>query len=347
MEITSLAILLSWLIFPFGQLLKIRIANVEIPILDLSLLLIAFISLKKTKLNIYWKLFLVISLLSFVWGCWQFGIAIKPFFYYLRLLSFVILLNSNFVKKTKITYISLVSFLVFGIIQYLFWPDLTYFSAVNRDPHLNRLVSSLLDPTYTALIYLLFFIHLYFQKRPNPVLLGITYLAIALTYSRSTLLAFLVVSFFYSVSIKKIQVFMVSLALVGLTYFMLPKPPGEGTNLNRTASLKAKVVNYQEAFMQISQNPVFGVGYNFLGKVRTINNPQSLSVWGFDNSLLTIAATTGLTGLMFFILGLYTFIAKLSLSKKLLWLAVLIHSFFANSLLYPWIYWILINFSSD
>lgn len=346
MEVTSPAILLSWLIFPFGQLLKINIFSQNIALLDLCLLGIVILSFKNIKIQKIWLIFLGLNLLTFSLGSINYGLHIKSIFYLFRLICFVLLLNLNIKKWPTFQLISIWSFLIFGFVQYLFWPDLTYFSAINRDPHLNRLVGSLLDPTFTALIFLLFLLEQFFQKKPQPILIALLYLGIALSYSRSTLLALVVCSLVYAIKKNNLKTFFLCVFLVFLTYLALPKPPGEGTNLNRTNSIKAKIENYQEALNLIKKHPLTGVGYNYLWAVRNIN-AQNLSTFGFDNSLLTITSTSGIMGAMIFTLGLKKRIEKLPTKGKLLWLAILIHSLFANSLLYPWVYWILLNLEKD
>jgi hypothetical protein len=47
--------------------------------------------------------------------------------------------------------------------------------------------------------------------------------------------------------------------------------------------------------------------------------------------------TTGPIGLIFFVLGLKKLFANGSLTTKTALISILIHSLFANSLLYPWV----------
>jgi hypothetical protein len=133
------------------------------------------------------------------------------------------------------------------------------------------------------------------------------------------------------------------LIIVALTFILLPRQPGEGTKLERTNSLYAKIINYREGIKVFSQSPLVGVGYNNLAYVRNIIKPESHANFGFDSSLLTILATTGVIGLSLFIFGLLHLFNSSGLLFQSLLVAILIHSLFANSLLYPWVLFFLIT----
>jgi len=158
----------------------------------------------------------------------------------------------------------------------------------------------------------------------------------SLTYSRSTYLSFLFSFLFIAISQKKIKIFVLSFLIIILTIFVLPRKSGEGTKLERTSSIFAKIENYKEAFNLFKKSPIIGIGYNNLPIIRK-ENPNSHAISGFDNSLLTILTTTGIIGLFMFIKGFSKFFLSVDLIKKTMIIAILIHSFFANSLLYPWI----------
>jgi O-antigen ligase len=184
----------------------------------------------------------------------------------------------------------------------------------------------------------LFLIKIYFDKKIpyRHFLLTLSYLAIALTYSRSTYLSFIFAFAFISISTKKIKPFLVSLVILLITIFCLPRQPGEGTKLERTSSITAKIENYQQGFNLFSQYPFLGIGYNNIATLREIKNPESHANSGFDGSILTLLISTGIIGTSLFILGGKKYYQSASLKQKTLILIILIHSLFANSLLYPW-----------
>lgn len=350
--LASLVSYLTLVVFTFGQLLRLNLFGLSFPVIDIFILLLAILNLSTLKtLKIsnrpffYFSIFSLFSLiLNLIFFHHPFP---KPFFYWLRLaasLSFFIfgkspiIFNSRFQKLFDLV---LISNIVFGLIQYVFWPNFTYFDSFNWDPHLYRLVSTFFDPTFTGLIYLMFLISLYLI--PNTkYLIPLVYIAFALTYSRSSLLALLITSVYFSIKTHQLKTFGGSLVVVFLTIILLPRLPGEGTKLERTSSLYAKVENYREALKIFSHSPVIGVGYNNLAYIRNITNPDSHANFGFDSSLLTILTTTGLIGFSFFVLGIVHLLTAASLQFKALLVATLIHSLFANSLLYPWVLLLLV-----
>lgn len=329
--------------FFFGQLIRLDFQNISFPLIDIFIAAFSIVNIlikiKSRNLKIHnhpFLFFLIAAWLSFFINGFIYHFPlIKPFFYLLRLsflLSFFVFPPVINKKNTSFFKICLVANIVFGLIQYFFWPDIRPFNALNWDPHLYRLVSTFLDPTFSGLIYLLFLINLFFS---SSALLPFCYFALALTYSRSTLLSLLASSIFLSVSKKKPKIFVVCLLIILLTLAVLPRQEGEGTKLERTSTIKAKIVNYQEGLSLFTRSPIIGFGYNNLSYVRQLQNPSSHSASGFDSSLVTILSTTGIIGFTFFIFGLKKLFSYASLERKTMLIAVIIHSLFANSLLYP------------
>lgn len=348
--ITSLVYLSTIFVFFFGQLLRIKTSNFSFPLIDIFIILIFVLNIFhkiKTKnydnKNSLLLHFLFVLYLTFILNFFRYNNGqIQPILYLFRLtflLSFFIfppVINS---KIKNIFYLAVFSNVIFGLVQYLLWPNFTYFDSLNWDPHLYRLVSTFFDPTFTALIYL-FLIIIIFLKPKFPyrkVILIISYIALALTYSRATYIALFVVFSFIAYQKKNLKIFIFSFLLILSTIFLLPRLEGEGTKLERTSSIFAKAENYREAFSVFKKSPIIGHGYNNLAQVREIKIDNSHSNAGFDSSLMTILTTTGLIGLILFILGLIKIFCKNDLTTQSILIAVLIHSLFANSLLYPWV----------
>lgn len=343
--ITKIALYLTIVCFFFGQLFRLQFLNTSFPVFDISLLFLSFSNLlnqkiTSKKLHSYIIYFVIFSLFTLVINWLKFPFSLSSTFYWLRLTSLLSLLifPLNIDNKTnKFFNLILWSGLIFGLIQYIIWPDFTYFSTFNWDPHLYRLLGTFFDPTFTGLIFLLFLLKIYFSSQ-NKLLLIPIYLGLALTYSRSTLLAFIIVFSFISIIKKNRNIFLISLLIFISTIIVLPRMPGEGTKLERTSSIKAKIANYKSGLKLFIASPItsiIGVGYNNLPTIRPDKNSHANS--GFDSSLLTIAITTGIIGLFFFIRIFTTNLFSASLYWQTLLLAVFIHSLFANSLLYPWI----------
>jgi len=348
--VTPIIYLSTIIAFFFGQLLRIDLNGISFPLIDVFIAVIfglnIFQKIKNKDLKVknkYLLYFLIFAWFSFVFNLFKYHFdVIKPILYLFRLtflLSFFIFPPKIDKKIKNFFYLIIFSNVIFGLIQYFFWPDFTSFKYLNWDPHLYRLVSTFFDPTFTALIYLFLIIIVFLNKKIpfRKTILVISYLAMALTYSRSSYISFLIAFSFVAYQKKNLKIFIFSSILIFSTIFLLPRFEGEGTKLERTSSISAKVENYKEGFNLFLKSPLIGHGYNNLSYVRQINKPTSHSNSGFDGSLMTILTTCGIIGLILFILGIKTIFIQSGLTTKTILISVLVHSLFANSLLYPWI----------
>ena len=322
-----------------GQLLRLDIDGFSFPVIDIFIVLLALTTPKSKPQNKPLLFFII-----FAWvGLLVNHPHLESFLYLIRLTCLLSLFTyppQIPPRFKRLLILALIANIVFGLIQYLFWPDFTYFKALSWDDHLNRLVSTYFDPTFTGLIYLMFLIYIEFSKDSFSrftfyVLRFTTYIAIALTYSRSTFLSLFICLLFIALKTKKIIVPFVFSFVFCVLILLLPRSPGEGTKLERTSSINAKIINYQEAVATFLKSPLIGHGYNNLPTIRQLDNNHSRG--GFDSSLLTILATTGILGFGLWALGFIQIFRQSSPFKQTLLIAILVHSLFANSLLYPWI----------
>ncbi len=347
----KITLYLTLLVFSFGQLFRLHIFSTSFPLLDITILSLFITNIiyleKSNQLKIKNKpifFFLIFSWITYLINCLSNSFFyLSSLFYLIRLnvlLSFFVFpISPKLLDRSFNRYFSLflLSCVIFGLIQYLLWPDFTYFDSLNWDPHLYRLVGTFFDPTFTAQIFLSFLIFLFVNNNYKiNFSIVITYLALALTYSRSALLGFVIAFSFISFKTKNPKTFFVSLIIFLLTLLALPRMPGEGTKLERTSSIKAKIENYQEAIKLIPTSPVIGIGYNNIAHYRTITDPNSHANSAFDSSLINILITTGIIGLSLFVIGLTTFFKKATLVQQTILVSLLFHSLFANSLFYPW-----------
>jgi len=319
------------------------------PIIDIFIVLFALTNLFSQKnFSIKNKYLFIFAIIAVISNLLYFNFV--GWLYLVRLISLISLLlyppefNKN---QTKFLNIILFSTVIFGFIQYFFWPNLTAMISQNWDPHLYRLVGTYFDPTFTGLILLFILIYIYFSKpKFKNILLIINYLAIALTYSRSTLLSFLLVFSYIFLIKKNYKNILIVFFIFITTILVLPRLPGEGTKLERTSSVFAKIENYKQGLNIFIKKPILGIGYNNIPLLNYKNNLSSHSNSGFDSSLLTMAITTGLIGLIFLSLGLFFEFKNASLFYQSLLLAILVHSLFANSLFYPYTALLLILFKT-
>lgn len=273
---------------------------------------------------------------------------------------------------------------VLGLAQYATYPDLRNLMYLGWDPHQHRIFGTFLDSGFAGLIYVLTLILITVRLIGNGKSAGgkisdqfkrgvnnsirahmvwsicwiITYFALALTYSRSSFLSLLVAFGIISLLKKTALPFLFVGILLAGTVVLLPRPSetAEGTKLERTASVGARLTNYQQSMEIIQDAPLFGIGFNMMryenrdrGFVQPYEWRESNAAAGLDNSFLFITATTGIIGLAAYIFLLLKIITasmnyyvqgkpgqgELSLLASLA--AVIAHSFFNNSLFYPWI----------
>lgn len=250
---------------------------------------------------------------------------------------------------------------VFGLIQYFLWPNLKALEVLQYDPHFYRVVGTFLDPGFTGLILvftLLLIIDRWFKEKKKwliPLFLVI-YSALALTYSRASWLVFLLAVFLVAYFKKSWKFLLVILVLMGVTYFLLPRPAGEGGKIERTYTIEARLINYQQVLMIAKEHPFFGVGFNTYRYVQRNYGFLNVEEWqvshaggGADASWLFVLATTGAFGFLSY-LWLWGRALKEAKKKTIVLvslLALIIHSFFLNSLFYPQImawFWLLLAF---
>ncbi len=259
---------------------------------------------------------------------------------------------------------------VLGIGQYFLYPDLRNLYYLGWDPHFQRLFSTLLDPNFTGIIAtvtaLIFLSRLPIARTRvwSAIGLVISLVALALTYSRSSIIAFAVGVVVWGIMTGNKKV-MVSVTVGFIMVLLLLPHTGEGRNLLRTASSYARVGSAQQAITLIREKPLFGHGLNIFPFVMSRNSwidetIPSRAGAGIDTSVLFVGASTGIIGLLIYgwlLLRMY------QLGRLAFWKdthnrsavalytatisAVLTHSLFINSLFYPWVMlWVWISTGS-
>jgi lysylphosphatidylglycerol synthetase-like protein (DUF2156 family) len=361
-----------FVVFPFGQLLRIEVKLEQRPItiqpIDVIVGLLAvafFLSGNYKRIERKYFLFFIISIFSLVLSLNNFSIIqvaagslyLIRFFAYFVFLYFISLYVKGNKAKKALLYKSLITIstasAIFGWVQYFWYPDLRFLRFLDWDEHLYRLTGTFLDPIFIGLIIVFGFIlclHLYKEKKKFRYLLILAFLAISLafTYSRASYLA-LLVALFTHFSLKRFKIYVIVVFALMFTILLLPRPGGEGTRLERVASISARREGYEEIFRFYKTSPLFGIGFNNLCSAREnlySNKVGKKISWhacgGSDSGILHVLTTTGIVGLMIFINTIYIFSKNIRETKYRRVLvsvsvALFVHSFFANSLFYPWI----------
>lgn len=250
-----------------------------------------------------------------------------------------------------------------GLVQFFVYPDLRNLWYLGWDPHYYRVFATLLDPNYVGILLVLtIFLWVYIwvnNKNWRPWFVPffmVAGAALILTYSRSSYLALLggVTTAIVLLKRWKEGLFVILLFLVVIVY--IPKPGGDTLALDRYDSTASRIQNWGQTITRIGERPVFGYGFNvvpFLDKKDASTLPGRSGA-GIDSSLLFVAVTTGLVGLVSYLWLLSSQLTLIHQSKDAVFkivvyaslAAIIVHSIFVNSLFYPWVMvwmWVLVG----
>jgi hypothetical protein len=356
-----MTVLLFAIAFLLGNIYKVSVFSPEIKISFLDLLVIIYvlrhISAVRKTLHSGLLPFLVWSFFTLILAWPVFGL--KAFLVgglYLARFTFYGLF-AWFIPKKSARLLDLLMWVIVisCLFQYLIFPDVRSLAVSEWDPHYYRVVGSFLDPGFTGLILLFTLIYNYFHKYNNVlcqrIIFILNYLVFALTYSRSSILAAWVVVIYLALLQRSWRFFLLGTLLLGSTLFILPRAPGgEGVKLERTSSIEARIINWQNSWKIFSDHPLFGVGFNVYRYAQKNYGFLDSSVWlkshagaGADSSLLFVAATSGLIVLLLYLYFLFSLWhqnpSSVILHSSLV--ALFVHSLFLNSLFYPFIlFWL-------
>jgi len=386
MKFLNFLLFLFIVLLPFGQLTRMSFGSATFYAHDLVLVALIFVflifalamrgKLTLPPVSILVLIFILFALVSLINSLRLFSLG-EVLIGELFLLRFVLyfflyLIVVNIIKKENVAFwlntllsVGLVV-AILGFLQLALFPDLSFLQAYGWDPHVGRLTSTFLDPNFVGL-FLVFSFALslalfYFKKNLSKFFLVFpsTFLiALILTFSRSSYLAWAVSLFSFGIFLSK-RLFLLFLPLFLLSIIFLPRMAERISGavlLDITA--QARIVSWQNATQIIRDNPVLGVGFNNYRFAQIqygffdFERPEGgLSGAGSDSSLLLVLATTGFFGFLVFLAILFrilllsfhlknTSVAALTVFSSLI--ALLVHSIFVNSVFYPWIlawFWI-------
>lgn len=220
--------------------------------------------------------------------------------------------------------------LVLGFIQIFYFPSLMDFQIFQWDKHMYRMFSVFLDPNYAGsffVLYLIFMITLSFENffkrkiKTSAIYFFISccsLLAVFLTYSRSALIMLAVAGITYLIIINKKKLIFVLAASI-LIFFIIAsnKFNIENLNLLRINSSLERIESAKIALQIFEKNPVLGVGFNTYRYAQIkykFRQPSpeftSHADAGTDNSLLFVAATMGIAGLIAFLFIWFNLVKK-------------------------------------
>ncbi len=292
-------------------------------------------------------------------------------FYLMRwvmyLISAVIIFNmlkEDMINIDRIFFIFIYSGIfisIAGLFQLLLLPDFeTLDPSLGWDPHKNRLASTFFDPNFTGgyLVLCLILLFSYLAKKFNKIYFiysVILTVAVFLTFSRSSWVMLAIVVFVYGV-LKYRWLLLLSIIVAFSAYYFVPRVQ---TRLSGTTdpsdSAHFRLISWSNTFDIARDNLLTGVGFNAFRYAQrdygflSIDNFEKHSGAGSDSSLLFVLATTGIFGLVVYVLG-YLMLVFLPLRDKVSSIAIagslLIHSQFVNSLFFPQIMFLLLVYMS-
>jgi putative inorganic carbon (hco3(-)) transporter len=370
-----------------GEILRVDLGNdiafrmLDVLVLFSSIVFIIFCFKKRefpnSKLQKPILIFISLSIISLIYNSLSLNTEqlLKSSLYILRWMSYIgvyfilLSIDTKFMHILKKSLIIVgIAILVFGYIQYIFYPDLRNLFYLGWDEHNYRMFSVFLDPNFAGAIFVLFFIYMAslteakVRKREFEWILIycgvmiINLIAIMLTYSRSAILMLIVSIFTYLFLINKKKYLALVIGIISLILIILvPTFNKENTNLFRTTSSFARIDSYRNAFEIYREHPILGIGFNayrYAQQSYGFRNDQSEfpnhADAGVDSSLLFVLVTTGLQGFIVYLYMWYLILknalVKRVKSNSLQSIVVIssctglfVNSFFINSLFYPFI----------
>jgi O-antigen ligase len=311
------------------------------------------------------------------------GDVIVGSFFLIRFIAlyFISQIVVNVIPKSKVNnWVNLIIFLgtVFiflGFLQLVFYPDLTALTAYGWDPHQRRIVSTFLDPNYAGFIYVIIFSlatsYLLFNQFTGKTkvylylcVCSLSLIATVLTFSRSSYLALLAAILIIS-AVKSLRLFILMLVLLTTILILVPQARTRiigAISIDETA--RARIQSWENALFIFQKSPILGVGYNtyrFTQARYDLFSPGNPlggnSGSGSDSSILLIAATTGIVGLIAILVLVFSILKMLgkkasknpiTLAAMAIFAALLVHTQFVNSFFYPQIMllvWFIIGLS--
>ena len=333
----------------FGQLQRIQLSN-NIAFYGHDLLILLFIIwwLINNHLKIKIKnwqsyklelLMIVVVLFGMLIGLFENRVGPKSFLYLFRIISYSFFVWS--LNKTKFKYDKKIGFMlvglaiaIWGLLQYFLMPDTRFLNIFGWDNHYYRLISTTLDPAFTGMI-----LAIAFGWWQIFIIQIILIIAIVATFSRASYLALAIILTWKWLKDKNWKWILLG-GIAILTLLILPKPGGEGVNLNRTSTIEARGVNSKEALISLNGTQwLWGRGLfnSDAEKESYTNNHAQLP----DSFPIMLINAVGIIGVVVFIFLLKKWLPLLWQENQLwtiLLLATFIHGLFNNTLLQPFVF---------
>lgn len=363
-------------LFPLGQFARISFLNQQVNVYPYEvlmavglLLLIVRHRITPFRDNVTFKsifFFLLILLVSFLlslraYDSYENSIG---FLYLLRLAFYLfhfiyLAIHLKKYRKENGHTFKEIAFLIFIIIltswlQYVFYPNLRNLLYQGWDPHLYRVFGTFFEPYLAGGILglCLFFVYFKMFLKKNQIyiryfILGILFLLIMLTFSRTVYVAIIVSLVALFLKQKKYAFIWLTVAAFIIIALFIPKPVGVGVQLLRTFSIDTRINNAVEGVQLWLKNPILGVGYNRIRYEKaelglTSKYDVSHAAPSYHSSFVTMLVSGGALGLLWFF-GVLLMLGRMSNAafSYILFLSIL--SGGDNALLHPFILYMLLK----
>lgn len=254
-----------------------------------------------------------------------------------------------------------------GFVQLYILPDLSELAKYGWDPHIDRLVTAMLDPNYAGCYFSIaigiatsLFLHVkqrHALQFALLILIGILLLALLLTFSRSGYIMLALVLTCIALVESRILL-VVGLIMALVTVLSVPRVQTRLIGaLEVDASAQPRIISWQNSWHIAEDNLLLGVGFNTYRYAQDRYGIVSLDKSGnagagADSSWLFILATTGVVGLLAYVayyagllyagIRLYRrssleMVRALALGYVAVLIGLAIASQFNNALFYTWI----------
>ncbi len=254
--------------------------------------------------------------------------------------------------------------LFLGFLQLILIKDTRFLAILGWDDHFNRLISTIFDPGFTGLIFVITLMFFYslskidhnfkiFEGKLINSIISLWFLVgIALTFSRASYLALFVALLSLGVLNRKV----IATSIFKIVFFvfiilLIPKPGGEGVDLSRTSTITARrsAIAYQldsvtpktllignGLFSKQNRLAQNGLAQNRLETNEFIPSHSRMP----DNFLVNLLLSTGQIGTAIAIFIIFKWVIKISKQDPELGsaiIATLVHAQFSNSIFQPFI----------
>lgn len=308
---------------------------------------------RKLTMSRWLAAWLAFVALSSFWGAAAFGWSAETFLYIVRVscLGLFFAVAARWPVEWRLKWAAWTGGLIalVGFVQLKIWPTIPVSMVASNgfDPHSGRLFALWFDPNVTAAVLLLTVVATWslverarWWRQPWFYLGMLQLLAILLTDSRSGWLAVAVALIWLAIKLNRRMLLLIlagGLMLPILSPTVASRLSGL-VNLDDTAT--ARLVSWRTGWTVVQESPLIGVGFNYFkpaaiagGRLHLYYGQINLSASGSDSSLLTVWATTGLIGLVVFLLGILGLGWRAGPAGQAALIGILIDSLFINSLL--------------